>query len=111
MMSFLPDLSGRLEGETIVKASLKSTLWRFCTQPVTSTSPRLSAPGYGRSRRPTLLLECPCEIWIRQIGGLRDSDDVNFGVCSGRTPMNSQVRCDEYIILETDIFVLTWARW
>lgn len=88
----LPDLCGRLEGETIVKASLESTLWRFCTQSATSTSPRLRAPGHGRSRRPTLLLECPCEIWIHQIGSLRDSDDVNFGVCAGRSPMNSQVR-------------------
>ena len=110
MVPFWPDLGGKLEGETMVKASLKSTLWRFCTRSVTSTPPRLKAPGYGRSRRPTLLLECPCEIWIRQIGSLRDSDDVNFGVCAGRTPMNNQVGCDGYSILDTNILVLTWAH-
>ena len=66
------------------------------------------SPGHGRDRQPTLLLlECPCEIWKRQIGSLPDSDDISFGVCAGRTPLNSPVRCNEYSILNTSILMLT----
>ena len=92
-----PDLRGRLQGENIIKASLKTTPWRFCTQPLGSHYPEPKRPGKGHRRRPTLALECPCENWKQQIDNLRSSgysSYVNLRVCSGRAPFDRSVRCN-----------------
>jgi len=89
----LPDLSGRLLGEAIIKASLKTKHWQFCTRPLVSATPILSTiANDGRRCRPILTLECPCENWTRQIDDLPGSDDIHLIVCAGRAAPDSQVR-------------------
>jgi len=101
---FLPDLSGRLVGENLVKASLKTKHWQFCTRPLVSVTPILSTVANGRRCPPNLTLECPCENWIRQIDGLPGSDDINIIVCAGRTTPDSPVCCHGYHMLSADAF-------
>ena len=92
-----PDLRGRLQGENIIKASLKTTQWRFCTQPFGSHYPEPERPRNGHRGRLTLALECPCEDWKQQIDDLRYSGYsicLNLRVCPGRDPLCSPVRCN-----------------
>ena len=100
----LPDLRGRLTGENIIKASLKTTQWQFCTRPLVSAPPILSTIANGRRCPPILTLECPCENWTHQIDGITDSDDINFIVCAGRAAPDSQVRCHGYYMVNASIF-------
>jgi len=88
----LPDLSGRLVGENVIKASLKTRHWQFCARPLVSATPILSTVANGRRHPPILTLECPCENWTRQIDGLPGSDDINLIVCAGRAAPDSPVR-------------------
>jgi len=99
----LPDLSGRLVGETIIKASLKTKHWQFCTQPLVSATPILNTVANGRRCLPILTLECPCENWIRQTDGLPGSDDTILIVCAGRVTPDSSVRCHGYHLLDAGI--------
>lgn len=90
-----PDLRGGLQGENIIKASLKTTHWRFCTRPLGFHYPEPESLGNGHRHRPTLALECPCENWKQQIDSLRSSgysSHVNLRVCSGRASFDSSVR-------------------
>jgi hypothetical protein len=94
-----PDLRGRLQGEKVIKASLHTTQWRFCTQPLGSNYPEPERSGNGHRRRLTLALECPCENWKQQIDNLHYSGKstyLNLRVCSGRLgdPFSSPVRCN-----------------
>ena len=94
-----PDLSGRLVGENIIKASLNTKHWQFCTPPLVSATPILSTVANGRRRSPILTQGCPCENWIRQIGGPLGSDDVNLIVCPGRATPDNSVRCHRCCML------------
>lgn len=111
-LTFFLDLNGRLEGENIIKASLKSTHWRYCTRPQMYEAPSQSAqaPANHRRCRPILSLGCPCENWKRQIDGtsLPDSDVINLRVCAGRASPESPVRCNES--LNSGILMLTTAQ-
>ena len=100
----LPDLRGRLVGENIIKASLKTTHWQFCTRPLVSAPPILSTMANGRRCLPILTLGCPCENWIHQIDGVSGSDDINLIVCAGRAAPDSQVRCHGYYLVNASIF-------
>jgi hypothetical protein len=88
----LPDLSGRLVGENIIKASLKTKYWQFCSRPVVSATPILSTVANDRRCPSILTLECPCENWRRQVDNLPGSDDINLIVCAGRAAADSSVR-------------------
>ena len=88
----LPDLSGRLVGENIIKASLETKHWQFCTRPLVSATPILSTVVDGRRFQPDTTLECPCENWTRQIGGLPGSSDIDLVICAGRLPPDNLVR-------------------
>ena len=94
----LQDLSGRLVGENIVKAFLKTKHWRFCTRPLVPATPGpiLSTVANGRKCPPILTLECPCENWIHQLGGLPGSADIKLIVCAGRAAPDSPVRFHGY---------------
>jgi len=100
----LLDLSGRLVGETIIKASPKTKHWQFCTPPPVSFTPILSTVANGRRCPPIITLECPCENWMRQIDGLPGSDDINLIVCAGRATPDCPVRCRGYRILNVGAF-------
>ena len=100
----LPDLIGRLVGENIIKASLNTKHWQFCTRPVVSATPILSSVANGRRCRPILTLGCPCENWIRQTDGLPGSDDVNLIVCVGRAALDNPVRSYGYHLLNVGTF-------
>ena len=100
----LPDLRGRLVGETVIKASLKTKHWQFCTRPPVSASPILSTVTNGRTCIPILTMECPCENWIRQMDGLPDSDDIKLIVCARRAAPTSPVCCHGYHILKVGTF-------
>ena len=92
-----PDLGGRLQGENTIKASLKTTHWRFCTQPVGTQHPEPGCLGNCHRHRLTLTLECPCENWKQQIDNLGSSSYyscLNLRICPGRAPFNSSVRCN-----------------
>jgi len=89
----LPGLSGGLVGENIIKASLKTKHWQFCTRPLVSVTPILNTVANSRRTRPILTLECPCENWVHQIDGLPGSNDINLIVCAGRAIPDSPVRC------------------
>jgi hypothetical protein len=111
----LSDLSGRLERETIIKTSLESTNWRFCTQPPAYTKPNqgdnLNAEGNPRRYRPilSLSLECPCENWKCHMDDLPGSDVlINLRVCAGRVSPDSLVCCIGYS--NRVILVLTSAQ-
>ena len=92
----LQDLSGRLVGENIVKASLKIKHWQFCTRPLVPATPILSTVANGRKCPPILTLECPCENWIHQIDCLPGPDDINLIACAGRDAPDSAVRYHGY---------------
>jgi hypothetical protein len=88
----LPDLSGRLMGEDIIKASRKTKHFQFCMRPSVSAAPILNTVANRRIRPPILTLGCPCENWKRQIDGLSGSDGINLIVCAGRAAPDSPVR-------------------
>ena len=90
--NILSDLGGRLMGENIIKASLKTKHWQFCTRPLVVTAPDLSTVANRRICPPIITLGCPCENWKRQIDGLPGSDDINLVVCAGRAASGSPVR-------------------
>ena len=100
----LPDLSGRLVGESIIKASLETKHWQFCTPPSVSVTPILSTVANDRGCPPILIMECPCENWIRQIDGLPGSSDIDLTICAGRVPPDNPVRCHGYHMLNAGSF-------
>ena len=88
----LPDLGGRLMGENVIRASLKTKHWQFCTRPRVPAAPVLSTVANRRICPPSIALECPCENWKRQIDGLSGSNDINLIVCAGRAAPDNLVR-------------------
>ena len=92
LSDILPDLGGRLMGENIIRASLKTKHWQFCTRPRVPAAPVLSTVANRRICPPSIALECPCENWKRQIDGLPGSDDINLIVCAGRATPDNLVR-------------------
>lgn len=105
-----PELSGKLEGEAIITASLKSTPLRFCTPPPAATTPSLGGPKDGRRGRPTLTLRCPCENWKHQIDSLSDSRVIKLRICAMRALPDSSVRCGQYDKPNAATLVLTSAQ-
>jgi len=105
-----PELSGSLEGEAIITASLKSTPPRFCKQPPVAITQSLGGPKDGRRRWPTLTLRCPCENWKHQIDTLSDSRVIILRICAMRALPDSAVRCDQYDIPNACTPVLTSAQ-
>jgi len=100
----LLDLSGGLVGENIIKASLETKHWLFCTRPLGSETPILSTVVDGRRPQPNPTLGCPCENWTRQIDGLPGSNDINLIICAGRVPPDNLVRCHGYLMLNAGTF-------
>ena len=90
----LPDICGRLRGESIVKASLRGTYCGFCERLPVSTVPRASRNRRGL--QPIITEGCPWMGWKCSIGCLPMHSSVDFGlcVCTGRAAPDSPVRCD-----------------
>ena len=75
----LPDINGRLMGESIIKASLRGTYCRFCNRTLVSTS-----PGASVNRRdlvPIITEVYPSIIWECLIGCLSMGSSVDFDLC------------------------------
>ena len=94
----LPDICGRLRGESILKASLRGSYCGFCKQ----LSPVSTVPRTSRNRRtsrelqPIITKGCPWTGWKCPIGCLpvHTSVDIDLGICTGRAAPNSVVRCE-----------------
>ena len=89
----LPDIHGRLRGESIVRASLKGTYYGFCKRLPVSAIPRTSR---NRRLQPIITQGYPWMSWERLIGcpAMNGSFDLGLCVCSGRATPDSPVRCD-----------------
>ena len=93
----LPDIHGRLRGESIVRASLRGTYYGFCKRLPVSAVPRTSR---NRRLQPIITQGHPWMSWELLIDYLAMNSSFDFGlcVCSGQAmPLSlirSRVRCD-----------------
>ena len=87
-----PDICGRLRGESIINASLRSTYCGICERLLVSAIPRVSRNRRGL--QPIITEGCP-----RMIGRLpiHSSVDIGFCICTGRAAPDSSVRSDVII--------------
>ena len=89
----LPDINGRLMGETTIKASLRGTCCRFCNRTLVSTSPGVSVNR--RDLAQIITEEYPSIIWECLIGCLSMDGSIGFDlcVCTPRVAPHCSVRC------------------
>jgi hypothetical protein len=93
-----PEISGRLRGGGIVKASLRGTYCGFCKRLPVSTVPRASRDRRGL---PPIIIQESWMGWECLIDCLPMHNSVDFGlcVCTGRAAPDNPVRCDVIIRL------------
>jgi hypothetical protein len=95
----LPDICGRLWGESFVKASSGGTFCGFCERLPVSTV--LTASGNHRGLQPIITEGCSSMSWKCSMGCLPMHNSVNIWpnvcilrVCTGQVGPDSSVRCD-----------------
>ena len=88
----LPDICGRLRGESIIKTSLAGTYCGFCKQILVPTVPRTSRNHRGL--QPIITEGCPWIGWKCSTGCLpvHISVDIGFRICTGRATSDYPVR-------------------
>ena len=84
-----PDICGRLRGEIIIYASLRSTYCGICERLLVFAVPRDS--GNRSGLQPIITEGCP---WMIGRLPIHSSVDIGFCFCTGRAAPDSSVRCD-----------------
>ena len=92
----LPDICGRLRGESIIKASLRGRYCGFCEQLPVSTIPTVSTNRRGLRLQPIITEGCSQMGWKCSFGYLpmHSSVDNAWRICTGRVAPDSLVCCD-----------------